>query len=83
MPVDAKSSFFADVKGLVVMVAATLQNPQVRASNLDSVRPALTSTASGSCGLGVAIFAVSCENPYSSWIWRTGGPASLPWPPLV
>jgi len=30
------------------MVAATLQNPRVSASHLDSVRPPLTSTASGS-----------------------------------
>ena len=70
-------------KGLVVMVAATLQNPRVSASHLDSVRPALTSTASGSWGLGVAIFAASCENPYCWSIWSTGGLASLPRPPLM
>jgi len=71
------------VKGLVMMVAATLQNPRVSASHLDSVRPALTCTASGSCGLGVAIFAASCQNPYCSSIWSTGDPASLPRPPLM
>jgi len=65
-----------------MMVVATLQYPRVSASHLDSVRPALTSTASGSCRLGGAIFAVSCQNAYCSSIWSIGGTASLP-PPLL
>jgi len=70
-------------KGPVVMVLVTLQNPRVSASHLDSVLPALRSTASGSCGLGVAIFAASCQNPECSSIWSSGSPAFLPRPPLV
>ena len=65
------------------MVATTLQNPRVSASHVDSVSPALTSTTSGSCGLGVAIFAATCQNPYCSSIWSTGGPASLPLRQLI
>jgi len=65
------------------MVVAMLQKPRVTASHLDSVRPALTSTARGSCRLGVAIFATSSQNPYCSSIWSTGSPASLPRPRLV
>jgi len=64
------------------MVAVTLQYPRVSASHPDSVTPAMTSTASGSCGLGVAIFAVSGQNPYCSSIWSTGGPHPVlghPW----
>jgi len=61
-----------------VIVTATLQNPRVSASHLDSVT--LTSTASGSGRLGVAIFTVSCLNPYCSSIWSTGGPVlGHPW----
>ena len=45
-----------------------ITEPRVSASHLDSVRPALTSTAGGSCRLGVAIFTASCQNRYCSSI---------------
>jgi len=64
------------------MVAARSPNPGVSASHLDSVRPVLTSTASGACRLRVAIFAAGCQNPYRWSIWSNSGSASLhghPW----
>jgi len=54
-----------------------IAEPPVRVIHPYSVTPALTGGASGSCRLGLPIFAVSSENSYCSSNGRASRPASI------